>query len=223
MEGGFLAPRKGNAASLAIVIALHGAAITALALSKMEMPIKDIIPRLVVENIPLPADPPEVLPEPQPQEKQATAPSVLKAEKPLVKLPTDSPIQGDVTPTPTPKIDSVPGKQIVIADPGPVVVDPPKTPVRVAAQLDPRYADSLQPPYPPSEQRMSNEGTVTVRVTVGADGRVKAISKVSATSDAFYRATERHARSRWRFKPATVDGKPVESEKTMTVHFRMEE
>jgi protein TonB len=62
---------------------------------------------------------------------------------------------------------------------------------------------------------------VTIRVLIGTDGRVKAVEKVRTASDAFFRATESQALRHWRFKPATLDGKPVESSKVMTVHFRL--
>lgn len=84
-----------------------------------------------------------------------------------------------------------------------------------------RFGD-LQPPYPSSEEQAEREGKVTVRLAIGTDGRVKAIDKVSATSDAFFTATQRHALRSWRFSPATVDGKPVESRKVLTVHFRLD-
>ena len=61
-----------------------------------------------------------------------------------------------------------------------------------------------------------------IRVTIGADGRVKSAERVSATSDAFWRATERHALARWRFRPATLDGRPIESRKVITVDFRID-
>jgi protein TonB len=80
----------------------------------------------------------------------------------------------------------------------------------------------LQPPYPASEQRAGSEGTVVVLLTIGADGRVKAVRRISAASEAFWRATERHALRHWRFKPATVDGVPVESTQRLTVHFRLD-
>ena len=115
-------------------------------------------------------------------------------------------------------------------DPGPIEIIPeplpprqpdPAPPVRIEAQLDPRFASALQPQYPASEQRAQNSGTVRIRVTIGTDGRVRAVERVSATSDAFCAAAERQALSRWRFRPATVDGRPVESIKVMTVHFRI--
>jgi protein TonB len=94
--------------------------------------------------------------------------------------------------------------------------------MRIDAEFDPRFADAMQPAYPTSEQRAQRDGSVRLRVTIGADGRVKAVERLSATSDAFWRATERHALSRWRFRPATVDGRPVESRKVLSVHFRIE-
>jgi len=60
---------------------------------------------------------------------------------------------------------------------------------------------------------------VVVRVLVGTDGRVKAIERVSATSDAFFAATRRQALSQWRFRPATRDGVGVESWYRMSVTF----
>ena len=51
---------------------------------------------------------------------------------------------------------------------------------------------------------------------------MKGVEKIRATSDAFFRATERQALRHWRFKPATVDGRPVESRTTMTVHFQLQ-
>jgi protein TonB len=85
------------------------------------------------------------------------------------------------------------------------------------ARLDPR--SELLPDYPPEEQRAEREGNVTIRVFIGPDGRVKRAEKVAAASEAFWRATERHAIRNWRFKPATLDGSPVESVKVMTVRF----
>ena len=110
----------------------------------------------------------------------------------------------------------------VIADPAPPR-DPPAPPVRRGAEIDPRFASALQPQYPASEQRAGRTGTVVIRVTIGADGRVRAAERVSATSDAFWAAAERQALSRWRFRPATVDGRPVESSRVMTIHFRIED
>jgi protein TonB len=112
------------------------------------------------------------------------------------------------------------------ADPGPlsgggVVAEPPKPPVMIGATVDPRYADSLQPPYPSSEIRNQTEGKLTARVLVGVDGRVKAIEILRTPSKGLSEATRRHALSRWRFKPATRDGVPYEDWMTMTLSFKL--
>ena len=103
-----------------------------------------------------------------------------------------------------------------------VAVDPPiAPPVLVAATVDPRYARDLQPEYPAGERRAERTGTVTVRVTIGRDGRVTAAECIASASDAFCRATRAQALSKWRFRPATRDGVAVESTREMTVRFQL--
>lgn len=142
---------------------------------------------------------------------------------------------------PEPKIDlgsgpTITGTNVIgpvtLDPPGPVgpvsggggaVVDPPRPPVMVGASVDPRFADALQPPYPPAEIRAGTEGSVTARVLIGTDGRVKAIDIVKSPSDGLAEATRKQALARWRFKPATRDGVPVEGWKTMTLRFQIVE
>lgn len=221
-EGGFLAEKPRSPGGLVIVIAAHAAVITALALSKMEVPAFPGYGPIKVEHIPLKPDPEPIEPEPT-LEKQPATPTVIDRVPPKVPLRrSDNPvILEPAPPVPIPYDNSPPGP-LVQPQPTPMprpAPPPPVPPVRAEAQIDAR--SQLQPPYPASEERAGNEGSVTVRVQIGTDGRVKGVSKVSATSDAFWRATERHALRNWRFRPATLDGKPVESTKTMTVHFQL--
>lgn len=106
---------------------------------------------------------------------------------------------------------------------GTIVEEPPIkiAPIFKAAQLNPRYAGSLQPTYPPGMIRAELEGVVTVRVLIGTDGRVKEVEAVRADEDAFLEATRRQALAKWRFIPATRDGEPVESWREMTVRFQL--
>ena len=48
---------------------------------------------------------------------------------------------------------------------------------------------------------------------------MKDVEQVSATSDAFLQATLDQARRKWRFKPATRDGVPVEGWRVMSLTF----
>ena len=214
---GFFDQKQIRPGGLALVIALHAAAFAGLVLIKTDIARVDFGSTDVFDVL-APRDP-EPEPEPQPQPDQARAPSVIDTVDPIVDTTLTRPTVPDppLPPLPpTPRVE----ERVQLADAAPELPPPPS--VRVEAQFDPRYASQLLPPYPPAEESAQRDGVVRVRVTVGADGRVKAISKVSATSDAFWRATERHALTRWRFRPATLDGRPVESTKVMSVFFRIE-
>ena len=219
-EAGFLEPRRIRPGSAAAVILIHGTAIAALLVAKGYVPPPPDFTRTNVISVPIKPPPP---PEPQPRERVREQETVWTAPpRPTIPLPTPMPVP-ERPPVPPPDLGSQASNEDVRglpeqprADPPPA--PPPAPPVRREAVL---ISGDLQPPYPASEQRAEREGTVIIRVTVGPDGRVIWTEKVRATSDAFYEATERHARARWRFRPATVDGRPTEARKTLTVHFRL--
>jgi periplasmic protein TonB len=97
----------------------------------------------------------------------------------------------------------------------------PVQPTLTTAFVRNRDKGLLQPEYPLIEQRLGNEGRVTVRVLIGTDGRVTQVEPVSFTSEAFLEATRKQALKKWRFSPATRDGVPVESWHTMSVRFEI--
>ena len=94
-------------------------------------------------------------------------------------------------------------------------------PVMIDASLNRRYADDFQPAYPLGQLRREREGTVSVRVLVGTDGRVKDIQLIDSPHEDFWSATRKQALGKWRFTPATEDGKPVESWMTLKVLFQI--
>lgn len=108
------------------------------------------------------------------------------------------------------------GEKLSRPDPLP---DPTPAPVIRTARLDPRFADTLQPPYPTSMIRAGLGGIAVVRVLVGSDGRVKAVEPVRADDEAFMKVTREQALRKWRFVAATSDGQPIESWREMTVRF----
>jgi len=215
--------------SFGMVVLLHGAAIAGVLLIKN--PVFDRRPDVIPKTYQVPPEvPPPPIDEPPPQLQKAVTPPLSRIDVPPRVIPTpvpSIPVQNErtiVPPGPVVGNDPAPPSGAGTR-PAPAVVVPPTPPVprpvtRVAAQFDSRSA--LQPPYPAAEQRAEREGQVRVRVTIGTNGRVVAIERLSATSDAFWRATERHARGSWRFKPATEDGRPVQSSKVLTVHFRLD-
>jgi periplasmic protein TonB len=215
-QGGFFEPKRMSPTGLTLVIAMHAAALGALALIKGPEIVERLGPIELIDVTPDPV-PPEPQPEPpRDQRRPQQERSVLDSMPTPIERPIQRPVVIDVAP-PTRPFDLAGSETIP-----PPRIDPPPPPVRIDAEFDPRFAGDLQPPYPAAEQRAQREGSVRLRLTIGADGRVKAVRRLAASSDAFWSATERHARSRWRFRPATLDGRPVESSKVMTVFFRIE-
>lgn len=94
-------------------------------------------------------------------------------------------------------------------------------PVIVAAKLNTRYAGQFQPVYPAGQLRLEREGVVSVRVLIGSDGRVKEIELIDSPHVDFWTATRKQALQKWRFTPATKDGKPFESWLTLKVRFEI--
>jgi protein TonB len=223
-EGGFFEQKRLSPTSLTIVVAIHAAAIGTLMMAKMEPVQRQEFGKTVIDFIKPPAEPPPPEPKKQaPTDSVVRQKTVIEAVPPKVPLRQQDPVVLGERPVFIPTDIGPVGNDIAKpADPPPPPLPPPPQPdpVRVEARMDPR--SQLQPPYPAAEERMEREGKVSIRVTIGADGRVKAAAKLSATSDAFFRETERHALKAWRFKPATVDGKPVESSQVLTVVFRLD-
>jgi protein TonB len=163
--------------------------------------------------------PPPPLDDVKPKPEMPRDTTIVAPQTPLKPLESQPPMDTTTTIDPGPP-PTTPG---TFEGTGTTVAEPPPPPLPplLSAELDPRYAASLQPEYPGVELRQSREGTVTVRVRIGIDGRVKEVEKVSATSDAFFEATRRQALGRWRFKPATRGGVPEETWKRMSVRFKM--
>jgi periplasmic protein TonB len=219
-RGGFLEQRTSSPGSLTIVVALHAAGIAGLMAWKTDF-VPNTVKPLIVDMIEQAPPPPPEKPVPQvkPEVRQK---AVIDQVPPVIRTERPTEFTLERAPDIKPVFDPGPIGN-VIADPAPITVpDPPKPvpePVRKEATMLP--SSELQPPYPASEQRAENEGSVTVRILIGTDGRVKSVEKVRGASEAFFRATEQQALRHWRFRPATVDGRPVESRKIMTVHFRL--
>lgn len=217
-QNGFLEPRRLSPTGLTVVVAMHAAALGALAFLKGPEVFRDVTRTIIYDVIPDPVPQPDPPPEPprdQPRPRQQA--SVIDQPRTVVDT---NPTGPRVDYRDVPAIPALPDNgSDAVAEPR---VEPLPPPVRISAEFDPRYAGDQQPPYPPTEERAGREGLVRVRVTVGPDGRVKAVQRLSASSDAFWRATERHAIARWRFRPATLDGRPIESSKTLTIFFRLQ-
>jgi len=207
-NGGFLNQNNGtNKIGLTLVIAGHAAVLTAIALAPPEAIRRIVYLPQVVQSIKEAPPPPRQLPPPPPTQKDSSQPTTVK---PLVD--TGEPvIPIDLTPTiPRPLPPALPQM--------PVTPEPTLLP----ATIDPSAMARFQPDYPSELVRAEVEGSATVRVLIGSDGRVKSVELVSATHPGFFEATRRQALRYWTFRAATRDGVATESWRTMTVRFTLQ-
>jgi protein TonB len=141
-----------------------------------------------------------------------------------------------------PSVDFVPPPEIRIAAPAatqaitveqktvteaPRAVAPSTTPAKPAALPSPTPAKSIvathtTPPYPPLSRRLAEEGTVQLKLAIGADGKVEsAMIEKSSGSQRLDDAARDWVAHHWRYHPATRDGKPVASQTQVKVVFNL--
>jgi protein TonB len=163
-------------------------------------------------------------------------------------LETAQPQPADLPPPPAlpdlaqPSVDFVPPPEIRIAAPAatqaitveqktvteaPRAVAPSTTPAKPAALPSPTPAKSIvathtTPPYPPLSRRLAEEGTVQLKLAIGADGKVEsAMIEKSSGSQRLDDAARDWVAHHWRYHPATRDGKPVASQTQVKVVFNL--
>ena len=91
----------------------------------------------------------------------------------------------------------------------------------IKAKRDMRFAAGFQPDYPSSLLVREVEGSATIRVLVGTNGRVREAIVVSATHPDFGRAAMRQALKAWRFTPATRGNDVVDDWVTIPITFQI--
>jgi TonB family protein len=86
-----------------------------------------------------------------------------------------------------------------------------------------RYRETPRPAYPESARRHGREGRVLLRVLVDEQGRAKQVEiNDSSGSEALDRAAA-EAIQRWRFYPARLADKPIETWLRVPIEFRLSE
>lgn len=224
MSTGYLDRRSIHPRTLATAVAIHLGILAAILTVRPSLVSLPVDKPLTIDPIPIPVPPPPVE-HVRPLPKQRVQQPIAEPQ-PLV--PPPPPIDlGPVPIVPGPTVDLTPVGEVQpktgngtdgVRSPAPPV---PAPPVLTNPGVDPRYARDLQPPYPPAMERLEQEGTVTVRVQIGADGRVIDVELVRTDADEFFAATKAWALRKWRFRPATSDGAPVVGWLTKTMRFQI--
>ena len=154
------------------VVAFHAVALWLLQTGLLRRAVELVVPAEVIAEFvepPRPRDEPPPPPPAPPQKTQPVAPAPkLAAVADPVPAPNAPVGVIDPMPAPLPPIAA----PVAPAPLAPVAV-PPAPPAAPAIQLPSSDADYLQnpkPPYPPMSKRLNEQGTVVMRVLIGADG-----------------------------------------------------
>jgi protein TonB len=201
------------------IVAGHLALIAIVMTARMEVPASVLPPPLVVDSYRASPPPP---PDPEPT-------------KPHVKIPPAA-AQTTVTPVvdiaPVPRFtDLLPSRPLGNVEDGTgtapiaqpyIVPNPPHQIIRTGPRLA-TAENMLRPPYPTAKREAGEEAALTLKLTIDEHGRVIAIEPVGKADPAFLASARAHLLRAWRFEPATEDGKPVASIKTITLRFELGE
>jgi TonB family protein len=76
------------------------------------------------------------------------------------------------------------------------------------------------PAYPEEARRNGVQGTVVARIVVETGGRVGQVEILSGPEE--LHDTVLRTLRRWRFRPATLEGRPVSVQRIVRIPFRLE-
>jgi TonB family protein len=94
-------------------------------------------------------------------------------------------------------------------------------PVRVGGDVKPPIKiKDAKPVYPPIARQTRTQGTVIVELTIGDDGKVKAVKVLKSLSLLDAAATD--AVKQWEFKPTMLNGKAIAVIMTTAVNFSLD-
>ena len=201
-------PRK-HIVGLTVVVVLHGLLFWAINSGLARKFVKVI--KGPVEAVLLEETKPDIPPPPPPP-----PPKNLPPPPPAYVPPVEVAV---AAPTPVNAIAAVSNTPQPVAPPSPMPVVA-AAPVVTAAVISASSCE--KPEYPSASKRLEEEGTVTLKFLVGADGEV--IESAVEKSSGFRRLDEaaRAGLSKCQFKPGTVDGKPQQTWASMKYTWRLE-
>ncbi len=237
----FQSPSTPIEVSLVTLPALAGSAATAGTLASVAdpepEPVSEPAPPPPVPEPPEP-EPPVAVPEPAP--KPVVAPSEAAPELRPKPQPEPKPKQAAKPQTkpkpaspPHPAPSAQPARRLARTDQGSVNKTPSarrengtertagKGSASAAASSPVAYLNNPPPDYPGAARRLRQEGTVHLRVLVGAGGqpdevRLDGSSGVPGLDQAAIRGVKR-----WRFKPAHRNGQPLAAWVRIPIHFKL--
>jgi len=120
-------------------------------------------------------------------------------------------------------VEATPAPQQVRQPPPPVAhipePMPPPTPAAATQGPVPIAGQTPAPRYPRRALRRGDRGTVLVRAEVGADGMPTSVNVARGSRSRELDRAAVEAVERWRFHPATADGRPVPGTVVVPIEF----
>jgi protein TonB len=200
---------KRHPGALVFILAGHAAVLAAVMMAKGYVPVPIFDPPTTIDLIKAPPPPPENPPPPQPDQRSTV-------DRPTAIVPTPLPNIPDVDTTPLPLPNN---GHVDIPRPDTHVA--PMPPVRTGPRFLTRESD-VKPPYPPSKLREGEEAVLKLKLSIDERGRVISVEPLGAADPVFLAAARKHVMARWRYQPATEDGRPVATTTTITLHFELD-
>ncbi len=144
--------------------------------------------------------------------QRAPMPAALPPDAPIAPVPTET---SPATPSESDRGAAKPVASAAKPKPSKPTISAPRetAPQRIASR-------SPEPEYPATALRRGEGGDVLLRVSVGADGVPGEIDFVRRSSSRELDRAAQEAVRRWRFEPATRNGKPVPAEVEVPIAFK---
>ena len=217
---------KARLFAAAATIALHAALFMALVAGLDSGPQPDTPEPLKIQLLaPEPALPPPPQPPAPPQlQPEKPAPRTERRARPTPSAPKPAPEIRPAPAVPAPDIDARP--PLAATQPAPAVTPSPApatAPARTSASEASYASTNRKPPYPRISLSNGDEGTVVLRVLVTAEGTAGAVQVRSSSGFPLLDESARKTVMTWRFKPATVDGKPVAEWYEVPIPFKLQD
>lgn len=200
---------------IAAVAVIHVAFLYAFITGMAQHFVKEIPHLLEVQFVPQTehVEPPPPLPE-LPNVEIAAVPQVAA---PVIRIQRPQTVH-TITAVRAPVHIVVPGQQSAAAAP-PVAMSPAAIPPAPASAVGVAGTHTV-PPYPPVARRLSQEGTVRLRIALDDRGAISTVTIAKSSGhETLDTAALQWVKSHWRYRPATRDGQPVASSTVADIVF----
>lgn len=203
-------------------LCLHVGVVSALILypaTQVEIKIPPVVQLVKLAPLPEPepvVEPQPVKPPPPPPPEPKPKPAAKAKPKPV---PKPEPVKPE--PAPEPVVETAKAREPV--KPAPALKPAPK-PVYKPVNVQAAYLSNPKPDYPRIALRRGWEGVVVLQIDLDQEGQPQRVEIADSSGHRVLDKAAQAAVRRWRFNPATRDGKAVAARGVrVPIQFRLED